>query len=55
MIGALSPVAIVLMKRFGTTAVVASGLALMSAGFVVAAGSGGRLRRTGAGLSSPWC
>ena len=38
-IGAVSPVAIVLMKRFGTTAVVASGLALMSAGFVVAAGS----------------
>ena len=39
-IGGLSPVAIVLMKRFGTTAVVAAGLALMSAGFVVAAGSG---------------
>jgi DHA2 family multidrug resistance protein-like MFS transporter len=38
-IGALSPVAIVAMKRFGTTAVVASGLALMSAGFVTAAGS----------------
>ncbi|MET0863950.1 MAG: MFS transporter [Nakamurella sp.] len=38
-IGALSPVAIMLMKRFGTTAVVASGLALMSAGFVLAAGS----------------
>ena len=39
-IGSLSPVAIVLMKRFGTTAVVAAGLALMSAGFVLAAGSG---------------
>ena len=38
-IGGLSPVAIVLMKRFGTTMVVASGLALMSAGFIVAAGS----------------
>ena len=38
-IGALSPVAIALMKRFGTTAVVATGLALMSAGFVLAAGS----------------
>ncbi len=39
-IGGLSPVAIVLMKRFGTTAVVAAGLTLMSAGFLVAAGSG---------------
>ena len=39
-IGGLSPVAIVLMKRFGTTAVVAGGLALMSAGFLLAAGSG---------------
>jgi EmrB/QacA subfamily drug resistance transporter len=39
-IGSLSPVAIVLMKRFGTTAVVASGLALMSSGFLLAAGSG---------------
>jgi MFS transporter, DHA2 family, multidrug resistance protein len=39
-IGSLSPVAIVLMKRFGTTAVVAAGLALMSSGFVLAAGSG---------------
>jgi EmrB/QacA subfamily drug resistance transporter len=38
-IGAMSPVAIVLMKRFGTTAVVAAGLALMSAGFLLAAGS----------------
>ncbi len=38
-IGALSPVAIVLMKRFGTTAVVATGLGLMSAGFLLAAGS----------------
>ncbi len=35
--GALSPVAIVLMKRFGTKLVVASGLLLMAAGFVVAA------------------
>ncbi|GAB3673325.1 MFS transporter [Angustibacter aerolatus] len=35
--GALSPVAIVLMKRLGTTRVVAAGLALMSAGFVLAA------------------
>jgi DHA2 family multidrug resistance protein-like MFS transporter len=39
-IGALSPVAIAAMKRFGTTAVVTSGLALMSAGFALAAGSG---------------
>ncbi len=39
-IGSLSPVAIVLMKRFGTTAVVAAGLGLMSSGFVLAAGSG---------------
>lgn len=38
-IGSLSPVAIIVMKRLGTTAVVASGLALMSAGFVLAAGS----------------
>ena len=38
-IGSLSPVAIVLMKRLGTTAVVAAGLVLMSAGFVLAAGS----------------
>ena len=37
--GALSPVAIVVMKRFGSTAVIAGGLALMSAGFVLAAGS----------------
>jgi EmrB/QacA subfamily drug resistance transporter len=37
--GALSPVAIVLMKRFGTTGVVALGLTLMSAGFLLAAGS----------------
>ncbi len=39
-IGALSPVAIVVMKRFGTTVVVAAGLALMTAGFLLAAGSG---------------
>ena len=39
-IGALSPVAIVLMKRYGTKAVVAAGLTLMSAGFLLAAGSG---------------
>ena len=38
-IGSLSPVAIVLMKRFGTTVVVAAGLGLMSSGFVLAAGS----------------
>ncbi len=38
-IGSLSPVAIILMKRFGTTAVVTAGLALMSSGFVLAAGS----------------
>jgi len=37
--GALSPVAIVLMKHLGSTRVVASGLAMMSVGFVVAAGS----------------
>ena len=37
--GALSPVAIVAMKRVGSTAVIAGGLALMSAGFVLAAGS----------------
>jgi EmrB/QacA subfamily drug resistance transporter len=37
--GVLSPVAIVLMKRFGTTLVVSGGLALMSAGFVLASGS----------------
>ena len=37
--GIMSPVAIVLMKRLGTKLVVAAGLALMSAGFVVAAGS----------------
>jgi EmrB/QacA subfamily drug resistance transporter len=37
--GVMSPVAIVLMKRFGTKLVVAGGLALMSAGFLVAAGS----------------
>nr|WP_269326889.1 DHA2 family efflux MFS transporter permease subunit [Kineosporia mesophila] len=34
--GALSPVAILLMKRLGTTVVVAGGLALMSAGFFLA-------------------
>jgi EmrB/QacA subfamily drug resistance transporter len=37
--GSMSPVAILLMKRFGSTRVVASGLALMSAGFVLASGS----------------
>jgi DHA2 family multidrug resistance protein-like MFS transporter len=37
--GALSPAAIALMKRLGTKAVVTTGLLLMSAGFVVAAGS----------------
>jgi EmrB/QacA subfamily drug resistance transporter len=37
--GVLSPVAIALMKRFGTTLVVAGGLALMSVGFVLASGS----------------
>jgi EmrB/QacA subfamily drug resistance transporter len=36
--GAMSPVAIGVMKRIGTKIVVAGGLALMSAGFVVAAG-----------------
>jgi hypothetical protein len=38
-IGATSPVAIVLMRRFGTKLVVAAGLAVMAAGFAVAAGS----------------
>jgi len=38
--GTLSPVAILLMKRVGTTFVVAGGLALMSLGFGLAAGSG---------------
>ena len=38
-VGALSPVAILLMKRFGTTRVVTFGLLLMSAGFVLAAGA----------------
>jgi EmrB/QacA subfamily drug resistance transporter len=37
--GALSPVAILLMKRLGTTRVVALGLTLMSAGFVLASTS----------------
>jgi EmrB/QacA subfamily drug resistance transporter len=37
--GAVSPAAIALMKRIGTKAVVTAGLALMSAGFVVASGS----------------
>ncbi len=36
--GAVSPVAIMLMKRAGTKAVVTAGLALMSIGFVVASG-----------------
>jgi EmrB/QacA subfamily drug resistance transporter len=38
--GAMSPVAIAAMKRIGTKIVVAGGLVLMSAGFVVAAGVG---------------
>lgn len=38
-VGALSPVAILLMKPLGTTRVVTLGLLLMSAGFVVAASS----------------
>jgi EmrB/QacA subfamily drug resistance transporter len=37
--GACSPAAIALMKRIGTKAVVTAGLALMSGGFVVAAGT----------------
>jgi MFS transporter, DHA2 family, multidrug resistance protein len=37
--GALSPVAILLMKRLGTKIIVTAGLGLMSAGFVVAAGT----------------
>jgi MFS transporter, DHA2 family, multidrug resistance protein len=37
--GALSPVAIVVMKRAGTKLVVTAGLLLMSSGFVVAAGT----------------
>jgi DHA2 family multidrug resistance protein-like MFS transporter len=37
--GGVSPIAIVLMKRFGTTRVVAAGLGLMSAGFMLASGS----------------
>jgi len=37
--GLVSPAAIALMKRVGTKAVVTAGLALMSAGFVVAAGT----------------
>jgi DHA2 family multidrug resistance protein-like MFS transporter len=37
--GAVSPAAIMLMKRVGTKAVVTAGLALMSTGFVVAAGT----------------
>jgi DHA2 family multidrug resistance protein-like MFS transporter len=37
--GAVSPAAIALMKRAGTKAVVTAGLALMSAGFLVASGS----------------
>jgi EmrB/QacA subfamily drug resistance transporter len=35
--GALSPVAIMLMKRFGTKVVVAAGLAIMAGGFVISA------------------
>jgi EmrB/QacA subfamily drug resistance transporter len=38
--GAMSPVSIVAMKRIGTKIVVAGGLVLMSAGFVIAAGVG---------------
>ena len=38
-IGALSPVAILLMKRFGSRLVVASGLLLMTTGFAAAAGT----------------
>jgi hypothetical protein len=38
--GAMSPAAIALMKRAGTKLVVTAGLAMMSAGFVVAAGTG---------------
>jgi EmrB/QacA subfamily drug resistance transporter len=37
--GAVSPLAITLMKRVGTKAIVAAGLAIMSAGFLVAAGT----------------
>jgi EmrB/QacA subfamily drug resistance transporter len=37
--GLVSPAAITAMKRFGTKAVVTTGLALMSAGFLVAAGA----------------
>ncbi|HEY3980983.1 MAG TPA: DHA2 family efflux MFS transporter permease subunit [Streptosporangiaceae bacterium] len=37
--GALSPAAIILMKRFGTKIIVTAGLLLMSSGFVVAAGT----------------
>jgi EmrB/QacA subfamily drug resistance transporter len=37
--GAVSPLAITLMKRIGTKAIVAAGLAMMSAGFLVAAGT----------------
>jgi EmrB/QacA subfamily drug resistance transporter len=37
--GAASPIAIALMKRLGTKVIVTAGLGLMSAGFVVAAGS----------------
>ena len=37
--GAVSPAAIALMKRVGTKVVVTTGLALMSAGFLVAAGT----------------
>ncbi len=39
MTGAVSPAAIALMKRAGTKVVVTTGLALMSAGFLVAAGT----------------
>ena len=39
--GAMSPVAIAVMKRVGTKLVVAGGLVVMSTGFVVAAGVGG--------------
>jgi DHA2 family multidrug resistance protein-like MFS transporter len=39
-IGATAPLAIIAMRRFGTTVVVATGLVVMALGFAVAAGSG---------------
>ncbi len=44
-----SPVAMLLMRRFGTKLVVAAGMTMMSAGFVVAATIGGRLTVLGQG------